>query len=217
MNRTIKNAEAVKNYYRDCGKGLRDGDWRILLGKIRNFPSFLYQTNRITETLPEIKKLIGKSEKVKVLDIACGSGYVLSQLDGGVGIDINPRHVAAAQKNAPNAKIIRGDIKNTPFKPNSFDLVLAMEIFEHIPDGERVIDEVWRILKPGGLFLVTVPSENILWKVRFLASSMYKTEPMCNSFSKRSLLALFGKHKYKIKKFNKFAWGLNYLLIVEKL
>lgn len=221
MNTPTFNAEAVKNYYRDCGKGLSKNDPRIYINRIRNFPSFLYQTNRIEETIPEIKNLINSKLSIvnyKLLDLACGSGYVLSRLPvGGLGIDINPRHVSAAKVNAPNAKIIEGDIKHTPFKPNSFSLVLAMEIFEHIPDGEKVIDEVWRILKPHGYFLVTVPSENFLWKLRFLASSMYLTEPMCNSFSKKSLLALFGKHKFKIKKFKKFAWGLNHLLIVEKI
>lgn len=216
MKNKPDNSEAVKNYYRDCGKGLKENDPRIYINRIRNFPSFLYQTNRINETIPEIKKLL--KPKSKLLDIACGSGYVLSVLPkGSYGIDINPRHVKAASANAPNAKIIEGDIKKTPFKPGFFDLILAMEIFEHIPDGNLVIDEVWRILKPHGVFLVTVPSENFLWKLRFLASSMYVTEPMCNSFSKKSLLSLFGKHKFRIKKFKKFAWGLNYLLVVEKI
>ena len=220
MKKSFLQSEEVKKYYRDCGRGLTEHDPRIYINRVRNFPSFLYQTNRIQETLKwvlsEVLGLPG-SDHPRILDLACGSGYALSKLPkGSVGVDINPRHVKAARSNAPNAKIVQGDIKNTPFTKNSFDLVLAIEIFEHIPDSPKVIDEVWRVLKPGGLFLATAPSENLLWKVRFLASSMYKTEPMCQSFSKKSLLALFGDKNFKIKKFKKIAWGLNYLLIVVK-
>lgn len=204
----------VKTYYRDCGKGLRDGDIRILWTNIRGFPSFLYQSKRIKDTVSEIAML---NLKGKVLDAACGSGYILSCLPHGtVGIEVNPRHVRAAKKNAPQAKVIKGDIEEIPFKDSYFDAVCATEIFEHVPDVNPTISELWRVLKNGGTLIVTVPATHFLWKLRFLASGMYATEPKLARFTKNSLLELFSNCQYNVSVFKKIAFSLNYFLVLEK-
>ncbi len=206
--------EFVKAYYRDCGKGLKDGDIRILWTKLRGFPSFFYQSIRINETVNEIAKL---KLKGKLLDAACGSGYILSSLPkSSVGIEINPRHVKAAKKNAPDAKVIKGDIENIPFEESSFDVIIATEIFEHLPDSGAVVSELWRVLKQGGSLIVTVPSTHFLWRMRFLASGMYKTEPKLVRFTKKSLLELFSNYRYNVSVLKKIAYGLNYLLVLIK-
>ena len=206
--------EFVKAYYRDCGKGLKDGDIRILWTKLRGFPSFFYQSIRINETVNEIAEL---KLKGKLLDAACGSGYILSRLPkGSVGIEINPRHVKAAKKNAPFAKVKNGDIEKIPFRDSSFDVIIATEVFEHLPDSKTVVSELWRVLKQGGSLVVTVPSNHFLWSLRFLASGMYKTEPKLFRFTKKSLLELFSDCSYNVSVLKKIVYGLNYLLVVRK-
>ncbi|MDO8657568.1 MAG: class I SAM-dependent methyltransferase [Candidatus Levybacteria bacterium] len=212
MKKDVKQKN--KKYYHDCGKGLKEKDPRILWEKIRGYPSYLYQSKRITDTKKEIVAL---NLKGKVLDAACGSGYILSALPkGSVGIEINPKHVANAKKIAPYSRVLKGDIEHIPFPDNSFSAVLATEIFEHIPYQKSVIAEMWRVLKRNGFFITTVPTQNFLWKIRFLASSMSKTEPFCFSFSKENLFSIFSDHKYEIKELKKIAFGLNYLLILKK-
>lgn len=208
------NNQKVKNYYRDSGKGLGGNNLVTIWGKARGFPSYLYQRKRILDTIEEIKSL---KLKKKVLDAACGSGYILSHLPRkSVGIEINPRHVKAARENAPFAEVIKGDIEKIPFTKNYFSASLATEIFEHLPDSKKPISELWRTLKKGGILIVTVPRNHLLWRLRFLASSMYVTEPQCLTFSKKTLLSMFEGKKYKIKRFKKIAFGLNYILVLEK-
>ncbi|MGA8988363.1 class I SAM-dependent methyltransferase [Aeromicrobium sp.] len=59
-----------------------------------------------------------------------------------------------------------GDILDMPYADGSFDVVLASEILEHVPQDDRAIDELVRILAPGGILAVTVPRwlpERICW------------------------------------------------------
>ena len=54
-----------------------------------------------------------------------------------------------------NVKKIVGEAEDLPFGDNSFDIVIATFLIVHLKDLERFFDEVYRVLKPGGLFLVT--------------------------------------------------------------
>lgn len=212
MKKDIKQQN--KEYYRNCGRGVELRDLRLMFSKLRWYPSYIYQMRRINETKREI---LGLNLKEKVLDAACGSGYILSCLPkGSVGIEINPRHVERAKKMAPQAKVLQGDIENLPFPDSSFSTVLATEIFEHIPYQKSAIKEMWKVLKKDGLFITAVPTEHFLWKLRFLASPMSKTEPFCFSFSKERLFSMFSNHRYEVEKLKKIAFGLNYLLILKK-
>ena len=58
--------------------------------------------------------------------------------------------------NSPLADI-KSDICNLPFKNNSFDLILCNHVLEHIPDHNKAISELYRILKKGGLLIAQVP------------------------------------------------------------
>jgi SAM-dependent methyltransferase len=51
------------------------------------------------------------------------------------------------------------DVQNLTYPDSSFDLVTSTEVFEHVPDDSRGFREVYRILKPGGIFVFTVPME----------------------------------------------------------
>jgi SAM-dependent methyltransferase len=64
------------------------------------------------------------------------------------------------------AAVVRGDVLALPFPDGSFDAVIASEVLEHIPDDERAMAEITRIVKPGGQVAVTVPRwwpERINW------------------------------------------------------
>jgi len=65
-----------------------------------------------------------------------------------------------------SAKVVRGDVLSLPFPNASFDAVIASEVLEHIPDDERALAEIARIVRPGGQIAVTVPRwwpEQINW------------------------------------------------------
>lgn len=59
--------------------------------------------------------------------------------------------------------VVEGSIKELPFEDNSFDLVCAFDVIEHVDDDRKAIDELYRVLKPGGCVFITVPAFMFLW------------------------------------------------------
>jgi ubiquinone/menaquinone biosynthesis C-methylase UbiE len=102
-------------------------------------------------------------EKLKgpVLDLGCGDGYfaqvVFGHLD--VGIDLDRGEVGRAVKRGTYDKALVVSATKMPFKNNTFNTVISNCVMEHIPDIDGVLSEVYRVLKPGGRLITSVPSE----------------------------------------------------------
>lgn len=100
-----------------------------------------------------------------VLDIACGSGYgtkILADKAKMVsGVDLDKPAIKYAQKNyaASNIKYLVGDCIDIPHEDNQFDAVVSFETIEHIPDYNKFISEVKRVLKPNGLLILSTPND----------------------------------------------------------
>lgn len=99
-----------------------------------------------------------------VLDIGCGFGefggvFFSSQVE--VGLDINEEEIFRAAKSGKYKKTIVADARKLPFANNLFKTVISISTLEHIPDNAKVFKESYRILKPGGIFIFTVPTEKL--------------------------------------------------------
>jgi len=98
-----------------------------------------------------------------VLDVGCGKGYLLSRLQSPhrelYGIDISPAVIKWAKVSAPETSLCVADVKNLPFKSDSFDWLICTEVLEHI-EGDEAIQECFRVLKSGGRALFTVPNKS---------------------------------------------------------
>ena len=103
----------------------------------------------------------------RVLDVACGAGYgtnILAEVAAEtVGVDIDAGAISRASKKyrRENLKFITADCCDMPFEASSFDVVVANEMIEHINDQESFLREVKRVLKPGGLLLVSTPNKPV--------------------------------------------------------
>jgi len=102
----------------------------------------------------------------KLIDLACGEGFGLniinesnSELDI-TGIDLDEFAIVNAKNKYPNLKFLVGDALKLDIKSNSIDVVLAFEIIEHVPPLD-LLNEIFRILKPGGLLLLSTPQSCI--------------------------------------------------------
>lgn len=99
------------------------------------------------------------------LDVGCGDGVMVDRfLHLGarvVGLDSQPEALELARKLTSvgrNAVMwVRADAHNLPFSDNTFDFVTCIEVIEHLNKADLCIAEVRRILKPGGVFVVTTP------------------------------------------------------------
>jgi len=99
----------------------------------------------------------------KVLDIGCAKGYLVSLLDeSGVdayGVDVSSYAISCAPEKIKN-KLFALDIskKRFPFPDNLFDLIIILEVVEHLNSFEHLSGEIRRTLKPGGHLLLTTPT-----------------------------------------------------------
>ena len=105
---------------------------------------------------------------LRTLDIGCGTGVNLEYLGRYgkvVGLDSSHEAVVRCRANGLPG-VLMGDIFQLPFPPGSFDLVVAMDVIEHVDDDVAALREILRILKPGGLAYITVPAFMFLWSVQ---------------------------------------------------
>ncbi len=102
----------------------------------------------------------------KVLDIGCFIGYgetrISSQAEEIIAIDSDDKALEFARRNRfiPNAKFEKADAKRLPFSNETFDIVIAFQVIEHIPPNEvsKFLSEVRRVLKRKGLLFITTPN-----------------------------------------------------------
>ena len=101
----------------------------------------------------------------RVLDIGCGSGATLRWLKDsgrcGVGIGVEMVERAAALARERLDEVFVGDanvLVETAFAPQSFDLVLCLDVLEHLVDPWQFVGKVQRLVKPGGLIVTSLPN-----------------------------------------------------------
>ena len=108
---------------------------------------------------------------LRILDAGCGTGINLKYLQilGDVyGLDIS-KDALIFSRNRGLPSLICGSADKLPFKNELFDLVLALDVIEHIDEDLSAVRELNRVLKPGGRLILTVPAFQFLWTNHDLA------------------------------------------------
>lgn len=119
----------------------------------------------ITESLEQrlILELAGPLSGKSVLDVGCGDGTLLSVFRGAgaafaAGCDPDPRMLAKAAENSAarddRSALLRGRAENLPFHDRSFDIVTAVTVLSFVPDSVRAVQEMARVLRPGGRVVI---------------------------------------------------------------
>jgi len=143
----LKILEGVKETYNQIGE-------KFSITRAKIWPEFKFLKNLV-------------KENQKVLDIGCGNGRFSELFSDSVkyiGVDISEKMLAIAKERYPRRKFILFDGLNLPFADESFDLVICIAVFHHLPSEELrqvFLKEIKRVLKKEGKLVLTVW---YLWK-----------------------------------------------------
>lgn len=102
---------------------------------------------------------------MRVLDLGCGTGVVLSELAHWatpVGLDMSPLALGFCRKRGLDSLAI-GDGTAMPFAADAFDAMIGLDVFEHIEDDAKAFAQAFRVLRPGGRLVLSVPAFRLLW------------------------------------------------------
>jgi SAM-dependent methyltransferase len=109
-----------------------------------------------------VGRMVAEVEPASVLDAGCGEGETIERLGDLLphpvtGVDLNPESVRFAAERLPGDRFDTADLLSLPFEDDSFDLVLCLEVLEHIPDPRPALDELARV--SSGELILSVPHE----------------------------------------------------------
>ncbi|MBF6333893.1 class I SAM-dependent methyltransferase [Nocardia transvalensis] len=167
---------------------------------------------------------LGIRTGTRVIDVGCGQGrHSFEAYRRGADIvafdqsasdlaDVKVMFGAMAEAgevpSCAKAETVQGDALALPYDDGEFDVVIASEILEHIPDDERAISELVRVLAPGGALVVTVPRwlpERICWLLsdEYHANEgghvrIYRADELRSEITAHALRFVHGTHAHAL-------------------
>lgn len=174
--------------------------------------------NKITPNNKSAKIHQCSGGRKKVLDVGFGQGDYLNEKhrEGWecYGVDFSENAMDAALKKNSDLKLHLGSIKTAAYDDNFFDLVNASHVLEHVPDPLGTLQEVQRVLKHGGVFILDLPNFEGLYYSLAGKHAEYFVPQHLNFFSPITLAAILKKAGFKDPKVQtKFGNNLSYHIL----
>jgi ubiquinone/menaquinone biosynthesis C-methylase UbiE len=146
--------------------------------------------------IAQIVRRYGKN--IKILEIGCSSGQLMKMLEKAeyknvIGIDMSEEAIRTCRTNGVR-NVVRMDGSELGFKENSFDLLIASDVLEHISDDSKAVSDWRRVLKKGGDIIAFVPAFKSLWSGHDVVNRH------CRRYNKRELQALFRQNELSVKR-----------------
>jgi len=139
----------------------------ILTGE-RTLPGIREENYWFQRHLVAYRFLLPRAAGKRVLDLGSGEGYGTDLLATvaaeAVGVDLAPEAVYHARRTyrRPNLTFLYRDIYDLGIEDDSFDLVCSLQVVEHLHHPRRFMEEARRVLKPGGLCVISTPNRLII-------------------------------------------------------
>lgn len=170
------------------------------------------------------RKVVGLIPYGTLADLGCGDGDFLQYLvnkgrvASGYGID---RKIKCSTDTKHNLILKEGDLnKEIPLGNESVDSVTALAVIEHLHEPEVLVREIYRVLKPNGICILTTPSpaakpvlEFLAFKLKIISEQDIKDHK--RYFNKKELQHLFSQFSESVK-IDNFQFGFNTIIIAKK-
>ena len=147
--------------------------------------------------LATIQRLV-RSRHARILDVGCGAGLFFDSLEqfGDIcGIRSDPTSVAQDSRWAH--RIFCGELDESSLPSSPFDLILMLDVLEHVPRPHELLRHAARILGPEGRILVTVPAFQWLWTAHDDMNHharRYTLRELCSTIQESGLVVLESRY-----------------------
>lgn len=192
--------QKIKEYYEENPEGIPS---------LPEIPE-VYETHNLF--LERVKKI----SPVRLLDAGCGKGYlgetVRPYTQEYIGFDISSSAIEISRKRIPHSMFKTGSLLHLPFEDESFDCIICSEVLEHIPEHNKAIKELHRVIKKGGTVLISTPNRinpDMIWRILVYGKYTLQVfdKPILHTLLKKS----FKQEGFVIEEFFSFfflpIWG----------
>jgi len=165
-----------------------------------------------------------EDQNTSLLDAGCGEGFISNyiydqtKIKNITGIDINKDSLAFAKSNNKNIKYKKGDIYKLGFKDEEFDIVITLEVLEHLTNPSQALKEIIRVAK--NKIIISVPNEPYFSLGNLLSLKNVKRfgnpPDHINRWSKAQFVSFIKREiedKYQINILTSFPWTI---IIIKK-
>ena len=133
-----------------------------------------------------------------LLEIACAYGFFLKEAENyfeTYGVDISEYAIDKARKITNKTKLINGNIIDIiPNLKEKFDIIVALDVLEHLPDPKNIIETCYNLLKEDSYFIFRIPNKSSLY-LRYL--TMFNDKSIWSGFKDKSHISLYPLDKWK--------------------
>lgn len=153
-------------------------------------------------------------EKLTGLDLGCGDGgnllWLTPYFHELYASDYNLLRLERAAAVPGVRRVFMADVTNYPTSNNVFDVIFFNHVLEHIPDDDKALREVFRILKPGGLLILGVPNEGVFfWQLAYkLQPKMLATSDHVHFYTSDSIRERCQRAGFVVREIHPIGWGL---------
>lgn len=178
--------------------------WKLVYDRGEEYlsPYDVHYMNKRKQAVLDILDRYSQGRTLRVLDAGCGAGGLLGAIrqrgHNAAGMDISREMLAQASGGAGDADskgthCVQADLESVPFRDDSFDAVVCVGVLQYLQDEKNGIQELARILKPGGLAVVTLPNmlriSNFFDPYYYLRGMKYVAHTVSRAFSDRNAVS----------------------------
>lgn len=196
-NLSSPDIKGLKEYYEKCAE--QRNIINTTFESVHPYKRLLYAMR-----VDKIMKLLDVHFGEKALEIGCAEGYYtkkISEITSNLtATDISKKFLEKAKNYNPHktCQYMCCPVERLPFSDNSFDKVLMSEVIEHLFDWRHGIEEVYRVLKPGGIVVISTPNKlsyfNILCHTKILLRNQPFEGDHIKEFSRKELVRLLSEY-----------------------